>query len=349
MLHESKLWVEDLDKTIYALPLLDELAGHSVMITGVTGLVCSAVADLLIRYNETHDTPIQIIAAARSEHKVHARFGEYRDRDYFFFIEYDANAPEFECPFVADYIIHGAGNSSPDMLVKEPVETMRSNFIGLLALLHYAKRNDTKRVLYISTSEVYGRKDTPEPYAEGQHGYIDILNPRSAYSIGKCASETLCASYLAEYGVETVIARPGHIYGPTMQDGDRHVAAAWAMDAAQGRDLVMKSDGAQIRSYVYCLDCAAALLTMLVKGQPGRAYNISNPDSVISIRQMAELLSKTVGVNLQIAAPTDSEKKGFNPMQNSSLNSEALMALGWRGLFDAETGFGHTVEILRDR
>jgi hypothetical protein len=75
--------------------------------------------------------------------------------------------------------------------------------------------------------------------------------------------------------------------------------------------------------------------------------SITIPDSVISIRRMAEWLSGIAGVQLQCAAPTESEKKSFNPMANSSLNSEALMALGWRGQFDAETGLAHTVKILR--
>ena len=52
--YDSKLWISDLDETIYALPELDELVGCSVMITGCSGLICSAVVDVLIRWNETH-------------------------------------------------------------------------------------------------------------------------------------------------------------------------------------------------------------------------------------------------------------------------------------------------------
>ena len=110
----------------------------------------------------------------------------------------------------------------------------------------------------------------------------------------------------------------------------------------------MKSDGAQVRSYCYCLDCASAILKVLLKGQNCQAYNISNPDSVINIRKMAELLAKSAGVQLKMELPSEEEKKGFNPMSNSSLDSTELLALGWRGLFDAETGVGHTVEILKE-
>ena len=109
----------------------------------------------------------------------------------------------------------------------------------------------------------------------------------------------------------------------------------------------MKSDGSQIRSYCYCLDCAGAILKVLLSGQSGRAYNISNPDSVISIRQLAELLAESGGVGLQTCQPTEAERKGFNPMQNSSLAADGLLSLGWKGLFSARTGLEHTVSILR--
>ena len=65
-------------------------------------------------------------------------------------------------------------------------------------------------------------------------------------------------------------------------------------------------------------------------------------------RGMAEILAKTAGIELKMDLPTEAEKKAFNPMSNSSLDSRALLALGWKGLFDAERGFSHTVKIIRD-
>ena len=111
----------------------------------------------------------------------------------------------------------------------------------------------------------------------------------------------------------------------------------------------MKSDGAQIRSYCYCLDSASAIIKVLLKGEPVHAYNISNPDSIISIREMAEILAKSAGVALRMEVPTEQEIKGFNPMSNSSLDSSELLSLGWKGLFDADRGFTHTVAILKEQ
>ena len=345
---KNKLWISDLDEMLSHLPELTELAGNSVLITGCTGLICSALTDLLIRRNMTHDQKITVLAAGRSEARIRARFVPVQNEPWFRTVLYDAVAPKDMLLPSCGYILHGAGNASPNRIVKEPVETMLGNFLGLKSLLDLAREEGTCRLLYVSSSEVYGQKNGELPYREDDYGYIDLLNPRNSYSVAKRAAETLCVSYADEYGVDSVIVRPGHIYGPTASETDNRVSSAWAFAAARGENIVMKSDGSQLRSYCYCLDCASAMLKVLLKGEKVHAYNISNPDSVISIRRMAEILSENSGSRLITELPTEQERKTFNPMKNSSLDSTGLQLLGWKGLFDAETGFSHTVQILRE-
>lgn len=347
-IYNSKLWISDLDETINVLPELDELADNSVMITGCTGLICSAIVDILIRWNEVHDKKIQILAAGRNKNKIIERFYPYSKKNWFVFVPYDAVSEKKLLKIKCTYIIHGACNASPNIIIKEPVETMLSNFLGIKNLLDYAKENAVKRVLYISSSEVYGKKTDNQPYHINEYGYIDLLNSRNSYSIGKRAAETLCISYADEYGVESVIIRPGHIYGPTAVPSDERVSSAWAYAAASGKEIIMKSNGSQIRSYCYCLDSASAILKVLFKGKNSLAYNISNYESIITIKEMAEILAKSANVNLKVEIPTAIEKKSFNPMNNSSLDATELLELGWKGLFNAERGFSHTIKILKE-
>ena len=347
---ESKQWVEDVHEILKScgelLPLLD---GQSILITGASGLICSSVVDLLASYNIQQSKKIKIIAAGRNLEKMKARFASWFGKDWLSFVCYEATGKEIGLAESVDYVIHGAGNAHPQAVMRAPVETMTANFDGLRNLLDYAREYKVRRVLYISSSEIYGRKEGIEPYTEKEYGFVDLLNPRNAYAMGKRASETLCVSYAAEYGVETVIVRPGHIYGPTASSEDSRVSSAWAYAVARGEDIVMKSDGSQLRSYCYCLDCASAILKILLKGKNKKAYNISNPDSVISIRNMGSLLAAAGGVKLIREAATEEERKRFNPMQNSSLDSTRLQSLGWRGIFDAKRGLAHTVAILKDR
>lgn len=347
-IYRSNLWMSDLDESVHSLPELVTLENKSILITGATGLICSAVVDIIMRYNEKNKGgEIVVFAAGRSEERFKKRFSHYIGKPYLRFVQYDATK-ENELDIECDYIIHGASNSSPTKYVSEAVETMIENFIGMKNLLDFARLHGVKRALYISSSEVYGKKENNLPYDEDEYGYVDLLSPRSSYAVSKRATETLCVSYASEYNLETVIVRPGHIYGPTASPKDNRVSSVWACDVAQGKDIVMKSDGAQIRSYCYCLDCASAILKVLIDGKNCHAYNISNPVAIVTIREMAQILAKNGNVALKMELPSDAEKQAFNPMSNSSLNSDSLQKLGWKGLFDAERGFGHTVKILRE-
>lgn len=346
-IYDCDLWPEDLDRIIESLPELKSLSGKSVLITGAGGLICSSAADVLLRYNETHNGKIHVIAAGRSREKIRKRFGKFFESEFFTFSEYDASHYD-PVRIQADYIIHGAGNAYPASFMSEPVETMMSNITGLKLLLDCAREYNTKRVLYISSCEIYGQRfsDSINPFTEDEYGYIDILSMRNCYSVSKRAAETLCAGYMKEHGTESIIIRPGHIYGPTASENDNRVASAFAYLAAKGENIIMKSEGSQLRSWCYCPDCASAILTAMLRGESVNAYNI--PGDILSIREMSEMLAKFGGVELIREGASDDERRTFNPMNNSSIDGSKLESLGWKNIFDARTGFKHTVEILRD-
>ncbi len=346
-IYDATLWINDVNTAIIDLHELDDLAGHVILITGSTGLICSAVVDLLIAYNEKHENKIIIYAAGRDEKRVMQRFHPFSDREYFQFIRFDACSRDnlIDCEF--DYAIHGAGISDPKMIMQEPVETMMANLFGLRELLEKSIKRKT-RILCISSSEVYGKQHEADLLTENDYGSIDILNPRSSYSIAKQAAETLCVSYHQEYGVDSVIVRPGHIYGPNAKQNDSHIIAIWSQDAASGKSIVMKSQGTQIRSYVYSLDCATAIIKVLIHGKSAQAYNISNDDSIISIKDMAGILTAIGNVELVCEAPKDEEKKAFNPNERSALASKKIVELGWKPLFSIRDGLEHTVKILKE-
>lgn len=109
----------------------------------------------------------------------------------------------------------------------------------------------------------------------------------------------------------------------------------------------MKSLGLQKRSYCYSLDCAAAILIVLINGEKGVSYNIGH-DEVTSIREMAQIIAEAGNVILKIKEPTEDDLKQFNPMNNSSLNNEKIKAIGYRDSFSVQEGLMHTVEILKE-
>lgn len=339
-------YLSELDRVCSALDF-STFAGTRILMTGGTGLIGSAIADALLYANEKLGLELQLQLAVRSEEKARARFSRFRECSALSFGAYNALAP-VHLKFQADFIIHGASNAHPAIYSKEPVETLLANVTGTEGMLRFAREIGAKRLLYISSSEVYGRISEVRAYREEDSGYVELLNPRACYPTGKRAAETLCAAYGAEYGVDFVIARPGHIYGPTMTPSDTRATAQFARDVLAGRDILMKSAGMQLRSYCYGADCAAAILTMLQKGRAGEAYNISDRNSVVSIRQMAEEFAAAAGKKVVFALPTDEEQKSYNLMDNSSLNGEKLEALGWKPIFDYQSGVRNMLEIMRE-
>jgi len=342
-LYDSKTYLDDLRLTIEKnKEIFDALRNRSVLVTGASGAVCSPVVDLLL----FSDRNIKVYAAGRNREKMDRRFVRWTDDPHYCFVSYDATKKN-QLDFSADYVIHGASNSAPTDISSHGIETMLDNFMGTYELLNYAEIHKCQNFLYISSSEVYGRKTDPAPFTEDEYGWVDILNPRSSYPSSKRAAETMCACFSQERHVKTTVVRPGHIYGPTAGRRDTHVADAFAYRAADGKDLVMNSAGKQLRSWCYSIDCASAILTVLVRGKEACAYNISNRSGIASIRDMAELLAGEAGVRVMVHA-VQQDSRQVNPMDNSSLNAEKLEQLGWQGLYSAATGFAHTIKIIRE-
>ncbi len=343
-------YFDDVRLAVQAVPDITALFNKKILITGSTGMICSAVVDVLALLNKERNAGIGLILAGRNKEKITSRFDGVLDPCVFDFIEYDMTS-ERDIDADVDYIIHGAGNADPRKITDMPVETMLGNINGLKSLLELSRKNKGSRLLFISSGEIYGnRLESSEievkAYAEEDYGYIDQLNPRSNYPMSKRAAETLCVSYNKEFGVDAVIARSCHIYGPGITSSDSRATAAFTRDAAAGHDIVMKSAGDQLRSYCYTLDCASALLTILIKGDTAKAYNISNRDSVVTIREIAEAIAAEGNVKVVFENPSDVEKKSYNLMNNSALNSEKLEKLGWKAAFDLNKGVEATLKYL---
>lgn len=344
---ESQIYLSDVARVAKSLNWINLPSDSTFLVTGATGLICSSVVDVLEELCISNRLNWNIIIAVRNIQKAKIWFSRYESFHNVFFYEYDVFKP-IAFPLDINYCIHGAGNAYPAAISNYPVDTLTGSLSGLNNLLRYSVDSTNFRVLYISSSEVYGVLQNNEPIKEEEYGYIDILNSRSSYSMGKRAAETLCSSFLAEFDADCVIVRPGHIYGPTASTQDNRVSSMFMYSAAQGQDLVLKSRGEQVRSYCYCLDCASAIVSTLFKGQKGQAYNISNKHSICSIKEMAEQFARAGNVRVVYDFPSDREKQAFNPMLNSSLDSSKLEALGWNPFFAKEEGFIHSVNICKE-
>ena len=331
-----------LDMVAESVPDLSSFS-RGILVTGASGLVGSAVVDLLLFMRSKGAFDCRVIAAGRSIPRLEERFGAQNDLSF----AGHGDVVEGKLSQFVDGFVLAASPASPNLFVSDPDSVVRANTMDVERILSSIKRPDA-RVVYVSSSEVYGDAVAPDDgHVEDALGEIDPTDVRSCYAASKRRAEEICRRFAGE-GLNVAIVRPGHIYGPTALPSDRRVSSAWAYSSARGEDITMKSDGRQQRSYTHCLDCASAILTVLAKGGRGEPYNISNSSSVITIRRLAKILSEKSGVALRFEVPSADEKAAFNPMVNSSLNAAKLELLGWRGVINAEAGLENTINVLRD-
>lgn len=262
-----------------------DLTHSNILITGATGLIGSTLVDVLLNT----ELSINVYAAGRNEERAKKCFSKYLNDLSFHFLKYDVTSP-LQSTIDFDYIIHAASNASPNFFKTKPVEVIKSNIDGVSNLLDYGKEHGLKRFLYVSSGEIYG-EGVVDAVSEDYSGYVNCAIVRACYPSSKRAAESLTVAYGAEYGINVVIARPSHVYGPYFTERDNRVYAQFIRNILNNEDIVLKSEGKQYRSWCYVVDCAKALLYILLKGDNGEPYNIADKNSNVTIRELAEIIA----------------------------------------------------------
>lgn len=301
------------------------LSGKNVLVVGATGLIGGCVVDVLMHSSLTD---CKVYAAGRNRARAERLFANYAGNPRFAFLEFDVTRP-LDCDIDFHFIIDAASGANPKLYTTDPVGIMRTNFLGVDHLLSYGATHGLERLVYVSSGEVYGEGDGRK-FTEDYSGYVDPMQFRSCYPSSKRAAETLCASFAHQYGVGASVARPSHVYGPHFTESDNRVYAQFIRNVLRGEDIVMKSQGGQFRSWCYVVDCALALLYILLKGQSAEAYNVADDTSNISIRQLAEMIAQIAGRKVVVDLPTGEEKSGFTPITRATFDTAKLESLGWK-------------------
>ena len=315
----------------------------SFLVTGASGLIGSCIIDLLALANENGKTN-HIYALGRNAKRIKNRFSDNLESAYFHIIEQDICCP-LDDSFHFDYIIHCASYADPIKYAKYPVETMKTNMLGGINVLEYAKKHKECRVELLSSFEVYGNAGKSE-YSETDVGILDFNQLRACYPESKRVLETLAKSYLEEYGVQVIIGRLSSVYGPTMTIDDSKAHAQFIRNAIEGKSIVLKSKGEQKRTYCYVMDAVSGIMCVLFRGKIGETYNISYEKSVITIAALAQIIADKAESKVVFDAPSDAEKKGFSTSQDCILNNNKLKALGWEGRYDLNHGITECISIL---
>lgn len=328
---DSRIFKEDLEM-INLSHYIDwsKLQNKTVLITGGTGLIGSTVIKALLYVNEVRKLNVCVLALVRSAEKAKRLFGNETDA-----LRFIVGSVE-ELPTIVepiDYIIHGASPTASLFFVNHPVETIQIATMGTMRLLMLAHTKKVGGFVYLSSMEVYGapKEDTLIPELQGCT--LDSMSVRSCYPIAKRLCETLCASYVQEYRVPAKVVRLAQTFGPGVARNDKRVFAEFARNAMNKTDIVLQTAGTSKREYLYTADSVTAILTVLLHGASGEAYNAGNPETYCSIREMAQLVAEQIAgkmINVHVAEDTKSGEHKFPPAHHLHLDVSKLTNIGWQ-------------------
>ena len=340
----NELYREDLANIVQ---YIDFDSDKSILVTGASGLIGSLIVDALLYYNEKNKNQhlVRVYAMARNKEKLEKRFQYWKGSLELSLLSEDICNP-LPDELYFDFIFHAASNADPGTYAVYPVETIKTNVLGTIQVLEYARRHKGTKVLFTSTMEVYGKMHGKDMMEEQDYGLININSVRSGYPESKRVSELLCRSYVDEYGLDVVITRLGYIYGPTMTATDNKVVAQFIRNGVKQEDIVLKSKGMQRRSYCYVADAVAGMLCVLFWGEKGEVYNIANKDSVVTIAEMAQIIADIAGTEVVYSVPDSIEIKGSSDPQDAVLSTEKLETLHWKPHLDMHNGLKRTLMIL---
>ena len=332
MNQEDQILKEDMEILGADRKLAEKFSGKTVFVTGATGLIGTQAVYALSMMNKICKSDIHVIAMVRNEQKAKKVFEDEIREGMVSLYCGDINE-QISCKEKVDYIIHGASATSSKYFVDHPVETILTAIKGTRNILEYAKYAQVEGMVYLSSLEVYGTPDgTKKTISESDYGYIDPLSVRSSYSEGKRMAECLCVSYAKEYDVPVKIARLSQTFGAAVSYDDGRVFAEFARCVAEKKDIILHTQGNTVRTYCYTRDAVNAIFYILTNGIKSEAYNVTNMETAVSIRKMAELVCSIYpesGIKVRIEIPEDISGFGYNPEMRIILNNEKTQALGW--------------------
>ncbi len=257
------------------------LEGRTVLITGGAGFIGASLAQRLVDRN-------RVILFDRGFEGSSARLSAAWGHENLSAVEGDILDPGSLEPALegVDVVVHLAAIVGVKNVLSRGRETIEVNFSGTSNVLKALEGRDLERVVYFSTSEVFGmnsfRAGEETPASVGP-----VSEARWTYSIAKLAGEHLVTCYHRELDMPTVIVRPFNVFGP-LRLGD-HAMLRFILAALKGDDLEVHGDGTQIRSWCYIDDFVDALERCLVlPGAVGETFNIGNSRNTVTIYELAQ-------------------------------------------------------------
>lgn len=241
----------------------------------------------------------------------------------------------------SDYVFHLAAQIHVDRSIIDPKLTYDINVLGTLNVLEAARKHDTKRVLFASTSEVYGSA-LQVPMTEDHP-----LNAPHPYGASKIAGDRMCLSYIQTYDMDIAITRLFNMYGPRQKDnGYGSVISLFANRVLNNMPPIIYGDGEQTRDYTYVTDAVAAYDLALKRAQRFDAPINFGTGQEVKINDLANMIIKLYGKESTLKPVHTHGRPG--EVQRLIADATRAKALGWEPKYSLEKGLREFTDWYRD-
>ena len=220
-----------------------------------------------------------------------------------------------------DTIVSMAAMTHVDRSISKPKEFLTTDILGVFNLVYWSLKNNIKRIIHISTDEVYG--PIFEAFGENEADENSILNPTSPYAASKAAADLLLLSYKKTYGLPLIIIRPCNVYG-SHQYPEKLIPFTITR-FLENKPAILHGNGIETREWIHVSDCVSMIRKIMEEGEIGEIYNLGSYVRKQNINVIHAIISKMhkLGFDLPVSAITKIHNRPGNDFRYA-LNSLKL-------------------------
>jgi nucleoside-diphosphate-sugar epimerase len=302
----NKVIFEDCKKSCTDIECFSILDNQSIFVSGGTGFMGKWITEMVSYINETGKYNIKLYLLGRDISKFKDEVPHLAEKPFVSLIEQDVRYLH-NVPSDVNYIIHAAGTPDNREHVSHPLKTIETFYKGTQSVLDAATRlPDLRKIVHISSHQVYGRNDTENLINENFTGILEPITVSNSYAESKRISETLCSYYRNYLKLPILILRPFAFIGPY-----QNLEKPWAInnfirDGLLGGPIRILGNGLTERSYLYASDMAFWILKALIDGKVGENYNLGSNHS-ISLNDLAIKIQSQIDSKIEILSKSSKE------------------------------------------
>lgn len=308
-----------------------------ILVTGGAGFIGSAYVRSLLDgvhpgYEDAQITVVDKLTYAGNRANLPRR------HERLTFVQADIADAERVRALVAghDEVVHFAAESHVDRSLYAASEFVRTNVAGTQALLEACLRAEVRRVVHVSTDEVYGSID------EGSWTESRPLQPNSPYSASKAGGDLFARAYWRSHGLDVRVTRCSNNYGPYQHV--EKLIPLFVTNLLEGLPVPLYGDGGNVREWVHVEDHCRAVHLVLTEGSAGEVYNIGG--TALSNREITERLLELCGADRSLVRPVE-DRKGHD-FRYAVDDTKIRTLLGYRPAVPFTDGLARVVDWYRE-